>query len=344
MFKTHLPKSLIFILGCQRSGTTWLANIFDADPRILLFMEPFAPAYGIFPEFPEASYFLENSSPYMDHLLQNEMPTRLLRYKSFLFRKSIVNPRLFRLERWFASKMLRVAPDRLQKRIRKFQLLNLNRMDSSCLLYPKDNKPSIWAIKELRLTGKIPVLVKAFPAAHFIIIIRHPCATVQSILNLFEHGGLGELRRDLETYLEKIEVQSVFAPYRNLITRYHKGSLAHKVALYWRISYETMFRQLEKHQLVQFLVYEELASNPLKKTKELFDFLGVPLHSNVKHYIDYSSNKPTKSPGPIETTRDSSEYYKRWRNSIPNSLEKSVLEVVEDSQLLHLIEPFYDTL
>jgi len=343
MFKKNsLPDSLIFILGCQRSGTTWLANIFDASPDIILFMEPFAPSYGIFPEFPDTSYFLENSSPYLNNLLQVEMPERLLHYKSLIFRQSVINPKYFRIERCLANKLRRFVPSRWQEFIRKFELLNLNRMDSSYCLYPKNTKPSIWAIKELRLAGKIPVLLKALPSSHFVIIIRHPCATVQSILKWFEQGRLGELRQDLETYFEKIEVQSVSTHYRNLIIRYRKGNLSHKIALYWRISYETMFRKLEKYQSVQFLVYEELASNPQKKIKELFDFLNVPFHSNVEHYIDYSSNKPTESPGAIETTRVSSEYYKKWRNSIPSFVDESVMEVVEDSQILSWIEPFYD--
>ena len=91
-------KSLVFILGCQRSGTTWLANIFDASPDTLLFMEPFAPGYKIFPEFPAASIFLDNSSSELNHLLKVDMQARIYQNKSLLFGKSKMNPNLFHIE------------------------------------------------------------------------------------------------------------------------------------------------------------------------------------------------------------------------------------------------------
>ena len=94
-----LPESLIFILGIQRSCTTWLANIFISSPDVLLFMEPFSPPYGIFPDPPHHFYFLERSSSFLDNLLCQQMPGRLLRYKSRVFQKSMTHPFWFRFER-----------------------------------------------------------------------------------------------------------------------------------------------------------------------------------------------------------------------------------------------------
>lgn len=49
----------VLILGCERSGSTWLANIFDSHPRVNLFMEPFAQYAGLFPGFPDRNVYLE---------------------------------------------------------------------------------------------------------------------------------------------------------------------------------------------------------------------------------------------------------------------------------------------
>lgn len=340
----QLPESLVFILGCQRSGSTWLANILDAGPETLVFMEPFSPPYGIFPEFPDSFYFLENSSSSLDHLLQVEMPYRLLRYKALMFRQSMVSTDWFRLERWLAKLINRVGrfkPHGVQDRIRKFELLNLNRIETSYPLYPKNGEPSVWAIKELRLAGKIPVLLSALPNAHFVVILRHPAATVHSILNWFERGHLGELSRDLETYLEKIEVQTVSRSYQHLIAQCRNGNLAHKVALYWRISYETMFTQLKQHPSVKLLIYEQLASQPKETVAELFAQLDIPWAASLDEYLSYSTNREVEMPGPITTVRKSATYYRAWLTEISEDTRQAVSDMVDDSFLMSHFGPYY---
>ena len=346
METTLFPESLVFVLGSQRSGTTWLANIFDANPETLLFMEPFAPSYGIFPEFPEASYFLESPSPQLDHLLRVEMPTRLLRHKSLLFRQSMTDPGWFRLERWLSRRLTggsMLVPNRLRKYALKFKALNLNRMEDSYPLYTKTSQPPFWVIKELRLSGKIPILRHSFPRAHFIMIARHPCATVHSILSWFERGVLGELRRDLETYLEKIEVQTVSRPYRDLIVRVRNGDLAHKIALYWCVSYETMFRHLQGYSSFQFLVYEQLALQPQETARLVFRQAGIPWSHSADEYLSYSTKAQQQDPGPITTIRESTTYYRSWMKEISESTRQAVLDITGDSFLISYFAPYYNT-
>lgn len=340
-----LPESLVFILGTQRSGTTWLANILDSSPETLLFVEPFAPAYDIFPEFPEASFFFEHSSDYLDHLLKVEMPVRLLRYKSLIFKKSMTSAKWFWIERWLirmAAKKPQLLPIRVQNRIRKFELLNLNRTDDNYPLYPKDRHPSVWAIKELRLAGKIPVLQTAFPGAHFILIMRHPCATVHSILNWFDKGRLGELRQDLETYLLKIEGQTISKFYKKLIAACRTATLAHKLGLYWRISYETILRQLEHYPRVKLIVYEQLALHPHETIEETFKHIGLPFSDSSKNYLTYSTTRISNSASPINTVRNSATYYKLWCEKLSEQTKRSILEITGDSFLLSYFDPFYD--
>ena len=337
-----LPESLVFILGCQRSGTTWLANIFDASPDALLFMEPFSPPYGIFPEFPHPSTFLEVSTPELQRLLRVEMPVRLMRHKTLLFPRAVARPRWFRLERWVAQKGRRFIPPPLRKRLDKFTLLNLNRFDDSFPLYPKSDHPNTWVIKELRFAGKILLLLEALPEVRLVVIIRHPCATVHSILNWFERGRLGELREQLDTYIERLEAQPVGAGYRDEIAMCRRGSLAHTVALYWRVSYETMVRQIERAPNAELLIYERLASQPRETVVALFGRLGIPWSNSIEEYISYSTSAHVEAPGPITTRRESASYYRSWVDKIPDDVRRAVLDVTRDSGLMSYFDPYYN--
>jgi len=336
-----LPESLIFILGCQRSGTTWLANIFDASPHTLLFIEPFSPPYGIFPEFPGTSVFLEESSPELDHLLTTEMPERLRRNKAFLFARSATDPKWFRRDRFLASTARKYGRGWLRRRSCKFELLNLNRTDRSYPIYPKESDPPAWVIKELRLAGKLPALMNAFPDAHFIVIMRHPCATVLSILDWFDKGSLGELRRDLETYLEDVDAQPVSLPYKNEIALCRNEGLIHKIALYWRISYETIFEKLKGYSPAHLVIHEELATQPIETVRRIICETDISWSPSLDEYLQYSTSTETEQPGPITTRRESATYYKSWKDRIPENTRRAILEITEDSYLMPLFEPFY---
>ncbi len=335
-------KQMVFILGIQRSGTTWLSNIFDASPDVLLFMEPFARPLNMFPEFPDSSYFLERSPPYLEDLLRTQLPIRLIRNKSFLLKPSLHDPRWFRRDQRLAKMALnRFTPCGLQNRAHRFEGLNLNRTDDSSSIYPKQKDPDIWTIKELRLAGKMPLVTKAFPEASFVVVMRHPCANVQSILSWFKKGRLIELRQDLETYLEKIEIQSAFEPYRKLIRLCHKGNITHKVALYWRISYETLYHQLQAHPATQFLVYEQLALQPKDIATQMLAQAGVPWSQSVADYVSVSSSRELDNSSPLMTMRDSATYYRSWIEKISDADKQAVLDITGDSFLMPHFEAYY---
>ena len=58
--------SNVFLLGCERSGSTWLANIFDAHPDVELWMEPFADYAELFPAVPDRNAWLGQATPALE--------------------------------------------------------------------------------------------------------------------------------------------------------------------------------------------------------------------------------------------------------------------------------------
>ena len=336
----HSP---LFILGTERSGSTWLANILDAAPSTVLFMEPFCAPVAMLPEFPEAAVFVGKSDQILSHFLRSEMPLRLFGNKTFLFRRSISDPNYFRLERLVVALAKRSRLRLVRDKIRNFELLNLNRLDSSSKLYHKNPLPDQAIVKELRLAGKIPLLLSAFPDARFVVIVRHPCATVHSILRWFTKGRLSELRRTMGTYLERIEAQSVGRMYAGEIDACRKGTLAHLVGLYWRISYETIASNLNSRKFATIVAYEELAARPPEVTRRIFQETGIPWASSVDDYLEYSTSNAVKNPGVITTVRESRAHYKAWQAEISDETREAVLEVTNGSALMPMFAPFYNS-
>jgi hypothetical protein len=311
-----------------------------------LFMEPFAPAYGLFPEFPDQGFFLELSPPAITRLLREESFARLLRRKHLLSPRSIQSPAVFRLERGVArlvARYSRYLSSRIQQRAAQFSLVNMNRFENSYPLYPKISNPPHWVVKELRFAGKIPVLRAAFPEASYLVVLRSPHATVHSMLRWFHKGRLGEVKRELESFVEKLACQRIGEEYASQIRTARAGTTAHRAALYWRACYEQMLGALEReHSRFLLLPYEALASSPQAQAKEVFDWAGIPWSASVGNYLDYSTRSEVQNPSATNTVRQSGGYYASWQAKSAPEVRQAVDEVVEGSRLLDVIAPFYD--
>ncbi len=336
---------LTFLLGLQRSGSTWLTNILDAHERAWVFMEPFAPDYGIFPEFPETAFFLEESSPRIEQLLRERMPERLLHYKKLLTARSVQGEAWFRAERTLLRLMLRqrkLLPKSVWQRVRKTELLNLNRMDDDAPIVDKVSHPDTWVIKELRLAGKLPVLRQAYPDARFVVLLRHPCANVHAIAAWFERGRLRELRRDLDTFVAKMSAQVAGARYAEQLRLCRSGTEAHLIALYWRIHNEALVDQLSGSAQALILPYEELAVSPAPTVARILDFCGLPSSASVEKYVAESSNSSVDAASPITTLRNSATHFRAWEAKIPPAVRETTLAVVQGSPLLAMFDRFYE--
>lgn len=335
---------LIFILGIQRSGTTWLTNIFDSSPDSMVFMEPFAPTSKIFPEFPKTNLFIKDSNACLDKLIQKEMMKRLLRHKSLLPFTSLLLPNLFPLERKIVSlwkkNNYKYMPYSFKSHVKKFSALNYHKMEDAFPIYNKHSHPNYWVIKELRLAGKLPLFIENFPNAHYVVIIRHPAATVNSIINWFEKNRLGELRRDISDYISDLETQSISKLYNDKIGISKSGQLAHILALYWRISYETIFSQLRKNGNFHVIIYEQMVNEPKKIIAQLFNDIGISWNSSVDDYLAFSTRNSIQINNPISTIRKSIDY-KYWIDQISIQDKMAILEIVKESFLVPYFEPYY---
>ena len=130
---------------------------------------------------------------------------------------------------------------------------------------------------------------------------------------------------------------------KGLIAAASQGGIAHRAALYWRVSYETMIRKLEGHPAFRLLPYEALARQPADTVKDLFEWARIPLSSTVESYLNYSSGSDTEKPSATNTVRQSRTYYSSWQEKITPEVRQAVDEMVDGSFLLEYLQPFYQT-
>jgi hypothetical protein len=340
-----LMTDLLFVLGTQRSGTTWLANIFDSHQDCLHFYEPFAPAYRIFPYFPGEFVYVEPPASPLAARLRNDLP-RLVEKRSRLFDPVHATRRQFEVE---ACRMGQVETWGRRARLgapafaSQFNLLHLNRIGQHPVAYfPKSEHIRLTAIKEVRLYFKLPFLASTFPRARFVHVVRHPAAVVNSMMNFLERGRLVEIRDQIEHFPGTVAAQPRFEHYRPLLERVARGSLLEKLAAYWRVANETLAADVEAAGVRALpLVYERLASDPLTGVGELFQWCGLSESRATDAYVRESSTSRSERKTVLDTNRVSATYYRDWVGKTSADVLKAVDEVCADSPLMHVFAPYY---
>jgi Sulfotransferase family len=301
--------SLTFLLGCERSGSTWLGNILDAHEEVDFIMEPFAPYASLFPGFPHRNLYMRESSTAVEDLVRQGLGRVLSKKYPLLYRPG-------RSVRWkvvdhYLMKASRTAHQRLRGAAHleylQWELLNLNHSKVPVSMQArKTSRPRHFVLKDLRLNLKIRMLVKAVPEARFVIIVRNPAAQLTSIRRLIEKGHLHELAAALKSLSANPYLDHYPDRYRKWLGN---GDLVDVLIAWWFLNYESLIADLRDSGVPMMLIrHEELAARPNVWSEKILVFLGLSPSQSVKEYLQRSTETPPRSGSPLDTFRRSADY------------------------------------
>lgn len=328
-------KNRIFILGCERSGSTWLANIFDALPDSVLYMEPFAPFAGLFPDVPDRNTYANPDTESLE-ISVREGYQRLYKAKYPLFYKPNRSIYLKRVDQILVRTYIRVTTSLglpVGSVTDQYRLLNLNAskipIRRQVKKHVKCGRP-VEVTKELRLNFKVRLLASVFPDARYIVMLRDPGAQIASIERLLQRGGLDELKGSLSSFGEKVRTCDRFSNYWDAmdLTDWEHDRQA-MLALWWVINYQVLLDDLQLHGLDYCVIYhEEICQNPEIVVDQMLGFCGLAVDPNVQAYLNYSTQNENGDLSPLNTTRKSREYSMRCILSVDHGLREKIASVI----------------
>lgn len=307
----------LFVLGVERSGSTWLANILDAHPKSQLYLEPFAPQVRAFSDFPDRLVYLRGLNPFLEEHLEIEVG-KLADYKYSLFQRrgdsrlkrklvyGVVYPLCDAAARAFHALGYGWSP-----RVRRFKNLNKNRIENPELnQFSEVSEPNLTVLKEVRLNFKVGVINKLWPTARILVIVRNPLSQIASILRLLGQNSLHELRGALYVFLEHTRQCLRFQKYHDILTELDGESLVHRATAYWFLNYGTLIEDLEREGMTyQIVRHETLSRAPHPEREKIIDFAGLTEQGATQEYVDFSSRATNRVRSAMDTQRDSKRYY-----------------------------------
>lgn len=180
-------------------------------------------------------------------------------------------------------------------------------------------------VKEIRANLALKWLRNHFPEVPLLFIIRHPCAVVQSRMEL---GWATDT--DIESFLLQPDLISDYlGDHLDLIRQC--SSEEEKHAVIWSVSNLVPLAQFKPGEL-KIVYYENLCTRLEAELPGLFETIG----QKYEHSIIKRSDRPSMTTRPDSAILTGNKKIVRWKNGLSSVQIKRVLKVVEAFHLEHL--------
>lgn len=315
----------LFVTGLARSGTTLLGRMLGAHPEVEVASDPLLPVFASF-----RSAVLTAARKAGDDVVDPALP-----FQDYYF----TDPRIRTLDRMQAASLDLPLPPGEQERLagvlpgrakdEAADLLDhLGRIRggtyaeylASALNVVADaratSKTRYVGVKEVWILELFPALLRAFPDARFLLVMRDPRANLHSMLALNDRYPA-------------------------------EAGQALSYARHWRKHAAFCWRHLGDPELARrFLVlrYEDLVLDPERCARIICRLLDVsydPTMVELERRIDPAHGRTWNNNSSFGFSRSgvSSESVERWREGMPGPIRKLVELVCSPEMLLHGYEP-----
>jgi len=290
-----MNKPIILLFGMPRSGTTWIGKIFDSHERTLYRHEP--DTWNKITQIPLLAN-TENTEKYCDFVnsyVEEFTYTRRPEVNGKLpfFSKSYasaVRESMFRGSVLFSSAVSRIKSDSRLPVVRPF---SMSRSEELIVTW-----------KSIQLLGRMGVISKCLPNCRGVVILRHPCGYISSVLS-------GESKKKFTSYVaasedyplyEKMLETSQARRYGLTMDGFKALSPEERLAWRWVLFNEKALDDTADEQNIKPLKYEDMCVDPVGTAKEYFEFCGLEWSAQTERFLSQS------------TTKNSDSYYSVFKN------------------------------
>jgi hypothetical protein len=291
--------SLILLFGMPRSGTSWIGKIFDSHPDTLYRHEPDSRgSLNFLPLFVRAAEF-DGSRQALDDYLDALPRVRDEKVSASLpvFPKRYYAAPVFQLRRLLAYGAK--AASRYLGPMSSPDVVNFERVRDLSV---------VW--KSIESLGRLGWIVRVAPAARGIVILRHPCGFVSSVLR-------GEARRKFEDAKPSSEDWGLFEQLATLPVARERGldmpalramSAVERLAVKWALYYEHAMAETAASGNILPVRYEDFCERPVETAERAFIHCGLAMNEQTRRFVDAST-----------AGRQSNEYYTVFKNPLESA-------------------------
>ncbi|SEO97916.1 sulfotransferase family protein [Aquisalimonas asiatica] len=312
---------LVALLGMPRSGTTWVAKLMDSHPDVAYRHEP--ESGGRLAHLPQ---LMEQDAPgaQVDALrrfgesLWNCRDPRVCG-KTPLFRKHHLGG-----VRHLALSLGVLASKAPMRAVRRMPLPYFPD-------YSVGSPVLVW--KSVVSSARLPALLQALPEARPVLLLRHPCGQVGSVLrgeNAQYFGGGYQPSEDDGVF--EAMMGGTVATEHGLSMEYVRGlGAAERLAWLWVLFNETAYRAAVQDPRCLVVRYEDVCAEPEAKAEELLSWCGLSMHAQSRAFVRESTGGDAS--GYYGVYRDPLKAAEKWREELPAETVDTVRDIVQRARV-----------
>ena len=317
--RSTVRTGLVLLFGLPRSGTSWLGKIFDSHPGTLYLHEP--DKLVRLSEIPivlpvdQMGDRIDEIEKLVDPVLANRSPE--VNGKRPFFPKSYRSG----AREWLRRGLLAVTWALPRRQALRVQIPDL--------IDPGAPAPRIvW--KSISSVGRLGALARVLPRPRSLLLVRHPCGQIASILRGHAAGKFGHaLPSEQYRVLEALVNTERGRAHGLTLDGLRELTPVERMAWRWVLFLEQALKDVAGLAHCRVVRYEDVCAHPLEQARELLAFAGLDWNPQTERFLRES------------TDGDSAEYFgvrkdplhsmSKWQSELSEEDARDILAVVRRS-------------
>jgi len=314
---------VVLLMGLPRSGTTWIAKMFDSSPDTVYCHEAdrglILRSMPLAPDVSESETLQPIAQGFIDNLLK------------------IRDPHVVGSQPQF-HKDYRSAPAAALHGLSTLASKAASTLGWKWPIYPMvnyDNVPNLRVVwKSVISIGRVGVFARALKNRRVIVLLRHPCGHVASMLRgEAEHRFHFPPSEDYRLFEILLNTRPA---HEHRVTLDHLMSLhpAERLAWRWVIMYEKALQDIQGIEGCMSIRYEDVCVQPEVHARQMFEFCGLPWNAATAVFLKTSTASEKKKyyavvKNPLKSAM-------RWQSDLSEDDIDRIYKVVQESELERL--------